>query len=451
MRLPTRVSRLDLKALQRRLRREIWFTVALGVALVIGAFAVALRFVQPAPPKHLVMSTGEESGGYHALGLRYQELLAREGISVELRPSRGSLENVARMMGPDAQVDVGFLQGGTSFAANAPQLVSLGSLYYEPLWVFYRGAEIDDLPGLRGKRIAIGPEYSGVRALALQLLAVNDVVLPPTELLTTGGDDAEQALRDGKLDAAMFVGPVESPIVQRLIAAPAIRLLSFERAEGYTRRFPYLYRVVLPEGAVDFATNLPRKDIILVAPTANLLVRRELHPALAYLLMRTAANLHSDAGMFNRRGEFPSAKDADFPLSPEARRYYQSGAPFLQRYLPFWAANLVDRLWVMALPVLAVLFPLARVLPALYGWRMRARIYRWYGRLKEIELQLEDKQTAEDLREMESRLDNIEQAVNRIPTPLAYSANLYSFRQHIDLVRARMHQRLATLGDAARG
>jgi TRAP transporter TAXI family solute receptor len=438
------VARLDLQALQRSLRREIWLTVGLGAVIVLAAFAIALRFVQPAPPKHLSMSTGDEHGGYHTYAVRYQELLARDGVTVELLPSHGSLENVARMMEPGSRVDVGFLQGGTSFAANAPDLVSLGSLYYEPLWVFYRGSEIDDLPGLRGKRIAVGPEYSGVRALALQLLAVNDVVLPPTALVPIGESEAAQALLDGKIDAAMFVAPMQSATVERLLGERGLRLLSFERAEGYTRRFPYLYQVVLPEGAVDFARNVPRKDIVLIAPTANLLVQRDLHPALAYLLMRAAASLHSDAGMFNRRGEFPSPKDADFPLSAEARRFYQSGAPLLQRYLPFWAANLVDRLWVMALPVLAVLIPLSRILPALYGWRMRSRIYRWYARLKEIELQLEDKQAPEDLHEMGARLDTIEKAVNRIPTPLAYSANLYSFRQHIDLVRARVQDRLST-------
>jgi TRAP transporter TAXI family solute receptor len=449
MRLRSPVGHLDLQALQRRLRREIGVTVALGVVLVALAFVFALRFVQPAPPRHIVMSTGEEGGGYHDFGQRYQALLAPEGITVELRPSRGSLENVARMMDGGQHVDVGFLQGGTSFAANAPNLVSLGSLYYEPLWIFYRGAELDDLPALRGKRIAIGPEYSGVRALSLQLLAVNDVVLPPTELLSLGGTEAGEALLAGTIDAAMLVAPMESPIIGRLLNAKGLRVLSLERAEAYTRRFPYLYRVVLPEGAIDFAQNLPRKDVVMIAPTANLLVRSDLHPALAYLLMRAAATLHSDAGMFHKRGEFPSAKDADFPLSPEAKRYYQSGAPLLQRYLPFWAANLVDRLWVMALPILAVLLPLVRVLPALYGWRMRARIYRWYGRLKEIELQLEYKQSAEGLHEMEARLDNIEQAVNRIPTPLAYSANLYSFRQHIDMVRSRVQARLDAVARSA--
>src|SRR5688572_15448305 len=245
MRLPARMTRLDLQALQRRLRREIWLTLTGAALIVAAAFAVALYFVEPAPPKRLVMSTGAADGGYHAFAQRYREILARDRVEVELRPSRGSLENVGRLMERDSGVDVGFLQGGTSFAANAPDLVSLGGLYYEPLWVFYRGAPLDDLPGLRGKRIAIGPEYSGVRALALQLLAVNDVVLPPTELVAIGENDAAEALLAGKVDVAMFVAPMESPIVERLLTDTGVRLLSLERAEAYTRRFPYLYRLVL--------------------------------------------------------------------------------------------------------------------------------------------------------------------------------------------------------------
>jgi len=432
----------ELARLQHALRREFWLTLGFAVVLVIGAFALALRFVQPAPPRSLVMSSGPEDGGYHAFARRYQAILAREGVSVELRTSAGSLENVGRLTDPGVDVEVGFLQAGTAFAANAPELVSLGSLYYEPLWVFYRGAPIEDLDGLRGKKIAMGLNYSGVRALALQLLSVNDAVLPPTELMDLDGNQAAQALAEGRIGAALLVAPVDSPAVVRLMGTPGVRLLSFVRAEAYTRRFPYLTRLVLPRGAVDFARDIPARDVVLVAPTANLLAREGLHPALAYLLMRAASELHAEAGMFNERGEFPSDKNADFPLSAEARRYYSAGPPFLQRYLPFWAANLVDRMWVMILPLLAVLVPLARIVPALYSWRVRSRIYRWYARLKEIELQLEEKQTEEALHDMDVRLDGIEDAVNHIPTPLAFSANLYSFRQHIELVRTRLRRRM---------
>ena len=442
MRMPDRVAAAALSRLQRSLRRELWVGIGVAALLAGVAFALALRFVEPAPPRHVVLSSGPADSGYHAFALRYRDMLAREGVRVEVRISQGSLDNVARLTDPDSNVDAGFLQGGTSFAANATNLVSLGSLYYEPLWVFYRGREIDDLTGLRGRRIAIGPDFGGVRALALQLLAVNDVVLPPTELLPLGGDDAANALVAQTVDAAMFVAPAESPTVERLIREPGVRLLSFARGEAYTRRFPYLTRLTLPRGTFDFARNVPRDDVTLVAPTSNLLVRSNLHPALAYLFMRVATQLHGDAGLFNRRGEFPNTKDADFPLSPEAQRYYASGPPFLQRYLPYWAANLVDRLWVMLLPVLAVVVPLARLLPALYRWRMRSRIYRWYARLKEIELQLERATASDELNEMLSGLSEIEAAVNRIATPLAYSSDLYSFRQHLDLGRGRVLQRL---------
>ncbi len=434
----------ELARLQQALRRELWFTLGLAVILIVGAFALALRFVQPAPPRTLIMATGPLDSGYHAFGRRYQAILARDGVSVELRTSAGSLENVARLTDPESDIEVGFLQAGTAFAANAPELVSLGSLYYEPLWVFYRGPAIEDLDGLRGKKIAIGLPYSGVRTLALQLLSVNDAVLPPTQLLDLDGNQAADALAQGSIGAALFVAPADSPAVTLLMNTRGVRLLSFVRAEAYTRRFPYLTRLVLPRGAVDFAQDVPAQDVVLIAPTANLLARRELHPALAYLLMRAASELHADAGMFNTRGEFPSDKNADFPLSAEAQRYYTAGPPFLQRYLPFWAANLVDRMWVMILPLLAVLVPLARIVPALYSWRVRSRIYRWYARLKELELQLEEKQSEEELRDMDARLDSIENAVNHIPTPLAFSANLYSFRQHIDLVRARLRRRMRT-------
>jgi TRAP-type uncharacterized transport system substrate-binding protein len=449
MRMRDRVAAATLSRLQRSLRRELWLGIGLAALLAGLAFALALHFVEPAPPRHVVLSTGPADSGYHAFALRYREILARDGVTLELRTSQGSLDNVGRLMDAAADVDAGFLQGGTSFAVNAPGLVSLGSLYYEPLWVFYRGREIDDLTGLRGRKIAIGPDFSGVRTLALQLLAVNDVVLPPTELLPLGGDDAANALLAHAVDAAMFVAPGQSPTVERLIHEPGVRLLSFERGEAYTRRFPYLTRLTLPEGTFDLARNVPRGDVILIAPTANLLVRNELHPALAYLFMRVATQLHGEAGLFNRRGEFPNTKDADFPLSPEAQRYYASGTPFLQRYLPYWAANLVDRLWVMLLPVLAVVVPLVRVLPPLYSWRMRSRIYRWYARLKEIELQLERATAQDELNEMLAGLTDIEAAVNHIATPLAYSANLYSFRQHIDLVRGRVLRRLK--GDRREG
>jgi len=424
-------------------RRNLLYTAIAFAALALAAFLFAFRFVEPAPPTRIVMSTGAIDGGYHMFALRYRDILARDGVTLELRPSAGSQQNVSRLLDNESDVEVGFLQGGSAFSVNAPHLVSLGSIYYEPLWVFYRGPEIHDFDGLQGRRIAIGPEESGTRALALQLLAVNAAVMPPTALLPDTGLRANQMLLDGKLDAVFIVGPPESALVEQLIEAPGIRLLSLERAEAYTRRFPALTRLTLPQGVYDFVKNLPAHDVVLISPTANLLAVDSLHPALAYLLMRAAGEIHGGAGLLNKAGDFPAPLNAEFPLSPEASRYYKSGPPFLQRYLPYWAAVLVDRLWITLLPVLALAVPLGRIIPAVYRWRVRSRIYRWYAKLKEVELELEDRETtAGTLQELLKRLDEIERAVNHINTPLAYADNLYVFRRNVNLVRQQVRSRL---------
>ena len=418
--------------------RDLWMVIAPVVVAVALALFFAFQFVEPGPPDRVVMATGAVDGGYHMFAQRYKEILARDGVTVDLRISAGSQENVSRLMDEKSDVEVGFFQGGSAFATNAPSLRSLGSIYYEPLWVFYRGTEVRDFGGLKGKRLAIGPEESGTRALALQLLAVNATVMPPTALLPESGVKANEMLLQGTLDAVFIVGPPESPLVEQLVSAHGIRLLSLERAEAYTRRFPYLTRLTLPRGVFDFVSNNPAQDVTLVSPTANLLVRDTLHPALAFLLMRAAKEIHGNAGLLNKIGEFPAPLNSEFPLTSEAERYYTTGPPFLQRYLPYWIAVMVDRLWIILLPALALLVPITKIIPPLYRWRVRSRIYRWYARLKELELELEDDLPLEKLKELLERLDQIERSVNRINTPLAYSDNLYAFKQNVNLVRQRV-------------
>jgi TRAP transporter TAXI family solute receptor len=418
--------------------RDLWMVIAPVVVAVALALFFAFQFVEPGPPDRVVMATGAVDGGYHMFAQRYKEILARDGVTVDLRISAGSQENVSRLMDEKSDEEVGFFQGGSAFATNAPSLRSLGSIYYEPLWVFYRGTEVRDFGGLKGKRLAIGPEESGTRALALQLLAVNATVMPPTALLPESGVKANEMLLQGTLDAVFIVGPPESPLVEQLVSAHGIRLLSLERAEAYTRRFPYLTRLTLPRGVFDFVSNNPAQDVTLVSPTANLLVRDTLHPALAFLLMRAAKEIHGNAGLLNKIGEFPAPLNSEFPLTSEAERYYTTGPPFLQRYLPYWIAVMVDRLWIILLPALALLVPITKIIPPLYRWRVRSRIYRWYARLKELELELEDDLPPEKLKELLERLDQIERSVNRINTPLAYSDNLYAFKQNVNLVRQRV-------------
>lgn len=428
---------------QRALRRDLWLMLGPAVALVGLAFAVTFYFIKPAPPKTLVIATPQDEGGFRYFARKYQEILARDGITLELRPTNGSVTSIGLLTQQDSGVDVAFVQSGTVDAEKAPGVVSLGSLSYVPLWVFYRGEPIHDVRELKGRRISVGLEESGTRSLALKLLEANRADAAPTELVSLGRDEAIEQLKQGKLDAVFLVATADAPAIQRLAAVPGIRLLSFARADAYVRRYTYLSRHVLPRGVFDLAADVPEADVTLIAPTANLVARDTLHPALAYLLLRAASEVHEKAGMLDRKGEFPAPLEAGFPLSSEARRYYESGVPLLQRYLPFWAANLVDRLWVMLVPIIAVVVPLVRAVPAVLLWRVRSRIFRWYARLKEVELQLDENPGRELLEDMMRRLDEAEREVNRIPMPLSYSENLYFFREHIEVVRRRIARRLS--------
>jgi TRAP transporter TAXI family solute receptor len=426
---------------KHRLNRDLLFVAAPAILIVVGAFAVTLLVMRPAPPSELVMSTGTADGSYHAYAMKYRDILARDGVTLRLWPSGGAVENLRRLSDPSAHVDVSLVQGGIVSAAppeSTQGLVSLGSVYNEVLWVFYRGDQIlDRLPPLNGKMIAIGAENSGTAALATMLLEATGIAKPPTTVMKLGGRAAANLLLSGGIDAAFFVADPRAPVIQELLRAKHIHLLSFERADAYTRLHFYLNKFTLPQGVFDLAQNIPERDVVLVGTTANLVVKDDLHPALAYLLLRAATEVHSAPTLFSGLRQFPAPNDTELPLSPEAARFYKSGPPLLQRYLPYWGANLVDRLLVLLLPAAALLIPTARLLPQLYRWRVRSRIYRWYARLKEIELELAERRSPEELERILERLDKIDDAVHRIETPLAYSENLYVFRQHVDIVRQR--------------
>ena len=428
-------------AAKRRLNRDFLLVAVPATLIVVGAFTLTLLVMRPAPPSELVMSTGSADGSYHTYATKYRDILARDGVTLRLWPSRGAVENLRRLSDPSAHVDVALIQGGIVSSAGpdrAQGLVSLGSVYNEVLWVFYRGDRVlETLLPLNGKMIAAGAENSGTAALATTLLEATGIAKPPTTVMNLGGEAAANLLISGAIDAAFFVADPQAPVIQRLLRAKHVHLLSFERADAYIRQHFFLAKFTLPQGVFDLAHDIPDRDVVLVGTTANLVVKDDLHPALAYLLLRAAAEVHSAPTMFSGLRQFPAPNDTELPLSPEAARFYKSGSPLLQRYLPYWAANLVDRLLVLILPALVVLIPAARLLPQLYPWRVRSRIYRWYARLKEIELELAERRSPEELERILERLDKIDDAVHRIETPLAYSENLYVFRQHIDLVRQR--------------
>ena len=418
--------------------RDIIFVALPSLLLIAGAFWLAAQFIKPAPPDRVIVSTGGEGGAYQRFAARYKDVLARYGITLVEKTSAGSTENLERLRNREFEVDAAFIQGGTARPGEEDELVSLGDFYYEPLWIFYREATVhggDKLLDLKGKRVAVGGAGSGTHHLAMELLAANGIDATNTKLVEAGGLGLVERLQKNEVDAVFVVGPTQSSLVWTLLYTPGVRLMSLVHAEAYTRRFPYLARLTLPRGAIDLTQDIPPHDVQLVSPMATLLVREDTHPALVDLLMQAASEVHGGPGVFQKPGEFPRAGHSEFPLSKESERYYKSGKPFLQRYLPFWAATLIDRMVVMLVPLLAVLVPLFKFAPQIYGWRVRSRIYRRYGELKFLENEVNEDPGRHSRDEWLEKLDSIEADASRIRTPLTFSDMLYTLRGHIDLVR----------------
>lgn len=423
----------------RELSRRDIALIALPLVALLAVAAWGITHIEPAPPRTVVMSTGPLDGAYHAFAQRYRTSLAEYGVTLELRPSSGAVENIERLKARKDGVTLALVQGGIANAENAPGLVTLGSLFYEPSWVFYRGARSIDLGSeLRGKRIAIGPEGSGTRAVGLSLLRQTGLAEPPTVLSELGGLAAAQALENGKVDAVFYLAAADAPGVQRLLVAPGVRLLSARRAETFVRRMPFLSKLTLPEGAADLARNIPPTDTTLLAPTANLVAVEDIHPVIVDLLLEAAKKVHGGAGLFQRAGEFPAPRDLDLPLSADAERFYKSSPSILRRYLPFWMVVWINRLIVIGIPLLIIAVPVFRSLPVVYRWRMRRNVYRWYGELRRTENAV--RRGEGDPAAQRARLDRIEQRLDRLRIPAAFTAEFYNLRSHIQLVRNQLRE-----------
>jgi TRAP-type uncharacterized transport system substrate-binding protein len=420
--------------------REFIVVAAVAFAIIVAAFWFAFRYVRPAPPGEFVLSTGFEGGAYHLNARRYGELLARERIRVDARPSTGSPENLTRLADTDSGVSVAIVQGGVGDSTKYPGLVTLAALYYEPLWIFYRGdTDLVMLNQLEGKRIAIGPEGSGTRALVQTLLAASRTG-SRDRLLPLAAGAAADALLAGRIDAAAFVAGADALYIQRLLRAKNVRLMNFSHAEALSRRFPYLAAVRLPRGVIDIATDIPSREVTLVATTAYLVARQDFHPALVTVLLQAAKRVHGGGSAFHRAGEFPAVREGDFPMSEEARQFFSSGPPFLQRYLPFWLANLIQRLLILLVPLIAVAIPVLRFFPGVYAWRVRARLFRWYRELGKVEFEVMQAPGPQKVRELLDRLAAIEEGVGRTRVPLLYSDYSYNLKVHIDLVRTKLQR-----------
>lgn len=435
--------------------RDLLATFGPFILIAAALLGIAYWVLDPTPPNKVVLATGTAQGAYAEFGKRYAQILQGYGVTVELRATEGAAENLRLLLDPNSGVDIAFMQGGAGERARKEAdsltpadddqagLVSLGSLFYEPVWLFYRidsaqrllrEPALTSLSQLGGWRLNIGAPGSGAPNLMRKLLEANRIDPKTLTLLRKSQTPATVDLLAGDADAVVFASAPEALIVQMLLRTPGIALYDFAQAEAYSRQFPFLTPVTLPRGVVDLASDVPARDVRLLAPTATLLARAGTHPALLQLFIQAARQVHGNAGWFQHKGDFPKAGGTEQPLAKEAERFYANGTPVLQRYLPFWLANLIERMWPVLVTIVAILIPLSRAVPPLYQFRIRSRIFRWYAQLRRVEDAIGQRPVAELLDDLAS----IEARVEGVTVPLSYADELYSLRSHIQMVGNRL-------------
>ncbi|MFN4361881.1 MAG: TAXI family TRAP transporter solute-binding subunit [Hylemonella sp.] len=424
--------------------RDLLSSVAPFVLLTLMLLALAYWWLDPMPPQRITLATGPAQSAYDELGKRYAQILKGYGIEVQLKPSQGAAHNLELLR--QGEVDIAFVQGGTGVPTEDDELESLGSLFVEPVWFFYRSeaarkvrheGTLAALGDLQGLRLNVGAEGSGVPRLMQRLFEANRIDPASMKLSRLDQTPAVMALLAGEIDALVLASAPESLMVQMLLQTPGVRLMDFSQSEAYARRFSFLTPVTLPRGVVDLARDIPAQDVRLIATTTTLLATPDVHPALLQLFSQASLRLHGPAGWFNRAREFPNAGQTEFPLAQEAERTLKSGVPLLQRYLSFTMANLLERMWLALGIILAILLPLSRIVPPLYTFRIRSRVFRWYAQLKQIEDRIQTGGASRE--ELLQELQQLDARAARVKVPLSYAEELYALRQHISMVRGRLN------------
>jgi TRAP transporter TAXI family solute receptor len=414
-------------------RALAWYFIGIIAVLALLGWGLS-RLAPPAPPRRVVMTTGTEDGAYHRFALRYRELLAQRGVDLVLRPSSGAAQNLERLRSGEGGVEVGLVQGGLVREGDADRLVTLGSLFYEPIWVFYRGEKpIERISDLRGQRVAIGMSGSGTHALGTAVARDNGLAEAPTSLAEIGGTAAADALLEGRIDAAFYVSAIDGAAVQRLLRDPGVRLMDARRADAYIRRLPYLHKLDLPEGVVDLTADIPPQRVTMIALTGNLIAREDIHPVAIELLLDAAREVHGGPTLLHAARVFPAPMDVELPLATDADRFYKERPSLLRRVLPFWVAVWAERLLFILLPLLAIAVPAFAYLPKAYDWRIRSKLNGWYAEVNRIERTA--LASGDDHESQRARMDEIDERLNRVRVPKAYLSTLYTLRGHVDYVR----------------
>jgi TRAP-type uncharacterized transport system substrate-binding protein len=432
----TKLAHFDFLRLTRRELRIILFVALAAVALVLWYL---FTYLQPPPPKVVKISTGAETGAYYRFAKQYQPLFAKQGIQLEIVTSAGTLDNLSRLDDPKSGVDLAFAQGGVSTAEKHPQIESLASVAFEPVWLVFNPKSfpggLQYLSNLKGKRLGIGPVGSGARSLSNELLKLNQLNEQNVQLVDISGTAAVEAVQSGQIDATLLVAAIEAPVIQKALDL-GLSTYSFNQADAYARLFPWAAKVTLPKGAGNMAKNFPAQDVELIAATANLVARKDLHRAIMFLALDVASTVHQRPSALSSVGDFPSEKNLDFPQAEESKRFFKTGRPFLQRYVPFWLANLLERLFLMLGPILAIGFPLVKLIPAMIGWKEQSELAQIYDEVLAIAYA---KFTDEEGRKKTlERLDEIEAELPHLGMTAHFFQGMFSLKAHIDMARRHL-------------
>ncbi len=443
--------------------RELAIVLVPSLAALASVLYVAWRWIDPAPPRRVVISTSVPDSGYERSALGYRDRLAQAGIVLEIRHSGGSLENLERLRDPASGVDAAYTTTGAATPADAANLASLGVVFLSPAFVFHRlDASIDRFSQLRDRRISVGTPGTYVRSYARQILEASGAMSERTALLELAPQAALDALERAEIDAAVFPAPLDEPVVQRAFGTPGLHLMSIAQADAVAKIVPVLTPVVLSRGLVSLARDEPPADVKLLATSNSLLVRRTLHPAVQYLLLQAMREVHSPPGPFHRQGEFPAPSSQDVPLSEPAARYYRSGLPWVYEHAPFALAVLLDRTVLVLIPFLVALIPILRFAPPSYAWLHRRRLWRLHRALADLERDVADDAQAASphdeaahaplhggqdaavaararaRRDAERRLARIESQIASLELPLPFEDEVYLLKAHAALLRDRI-------------
>lgn len=399
---------------------------------IIASFYITSQFIQPAPKKELIIATGSKKGNYYKTALEYKKLLEHEGINVTVLNSAGSVENIHLLKTKKA--DIAFIQNGIVTPDDNLELLS--SIYYEPLWIFYKNDkyQMDYVIQLIGKTISIGQEKSGTQHLSQMILNDNGINKENSNIVNYSTSDAKDKLINGEIDALFIVSSASSRTVQELLENPNVNVLSIKRAKAYSQKYSFLEALNLYEGTIDLYKNLPDEDIQLLSTTANLIANKEIPSELIRIFMKKVKEVHHKKTLFSQDNQFPNTLNTTLEINEDAYKYLRSGDSFLEKIFPYWIASNIDRLKILLIPLLTLLFPLFKGVMPLYQWTMRSKIYRWYDEVNKIDKQIIQMEK-EALKKTYKELDELKIEIQKeTKVPLSFMGEYYNLIMHIEMI-----------------